>query len=256
MSDKDLQDLIREWYHSDAPLGTERLLTPTPGCPPLPILWRHHAQDEPLGKYEQHVAVCERCHRLGDIITAKLQDSGSATRSKYINHWVAGLVACAACVGLVFFLSDDLGRDDALIAQAEIFWEIAFTDDSDAVRGEATPGDATAALPEWVARALADETLRQAIDGLAQLEGQFLLPIWDQKIRIENERLVLSGEIDRRSAEGEMLQDQLRRYDSACDTIVALLIGHLPDASENDRAELRRALDRWRAKEVFAAEGE
>lgn len=254
MSEDDLQELIRQWYHGHASRKAERLLTPTPGCPPLPVLWRHHAQGEALGEHEPHVAACERCHRLGDIIAAKLHSSASASRSKYINRWVAGLVACAACVGLVFFLSDDLGGDDALIAQAEIFWEHTLAGDLDAVRGDAAAGEAAAEPPEWIIRALADGELRQAIDDLDQLDDQLLLPIWEEKIRIEDQRLVLSGELDSRSAEGQMLQDRLRRYDSACDQMVAILIRHLPNASENNRKELRRALDRWRAKEVFAAE--
>ncbi len=258
MSEEDLQELIRQWYHGDASQKAERLLTPTPGCPSLPLLWRHHAQDEPLGEYAQHVAACERCHRLGDIITAKLHGPGSATRSKYIKRanpprgrWVAGLVACAACVGLAFLLLDDLGRDDALTAQAEIFWEIAFADEPEAVRGEYKSSEAPAELPEWIAQALDDDELSQAVDDLDQLDDQLVLPLSERKIRIKRGRFVLSRDVDPLSKHGEMLHAQLRRYDSACDKIVGLLIRHLPDASQKDRADLRRALDHWRAKEVF-----
>ncbi len=258
MSDKDLQDLIREWYHGDASPEAERLLTPTPGCPPLPILWRHHAQGEPLGEYEQHVAACERCHRLGDIIVAKFHASGLATRPKYIKRanpprgrWVVGLAACAACIGLVFLLSDDLGRDDALTAQAQIFWDIAFAGGPEAVRGEATAGEAVAEPPEWIARALADGELRQAIDDLDQLDGQLNLPLSEGDMLFREHRPVLAEQVDPQTRQGQNLVDLLRRYESACDKIVELLIRHLPDASENDRADLRKALDSWRAKEVF-----
>ena len=41
-----------------------------------------------------------------------------------------------------------------------------------------------------------------------------------------------------------------------CRAIVNTLIRLLPDAAETDRAALRKALDRWRVKQVFAAEGE
>ena len=57
MSDHEIEQLINDWYRQSSQAGREPDMTPSPDCPPLALLWRHHTAGHALGQHETQLVV-------------------------------------------------------------------------------------------------------------------------------------------------------------------------------------------------------
>ena len=126
MSERELEQLIQDWYRENGH-GADALQTaPTPDCPPLTVLWRHHTAGAPLGRYEEHARQCDRCQRLGEIIRHEpplVFRNAFLVAADVINETLerghdGKLIPIASRNVVVYFAADDLALRASKVANA------------------------------------------------------------------------------------------------------------------------------------------
>lgn len=245
VADLRLDELIRRWYES-LPEG----VAPTPTCPPLSSIWLHVTEDQPLVGRVDHVDECPHCRLLMAVMQRELDRPALVaveTKSKIV-RWGVAVLAAAACISFVILnIPSESVEDRALVA----FGALYDSDDS-LQRG---PGDVDAVQPAeeqvWLQRLMNDENARDAFSRLRRSEPDIQFDLAEGQIVIKEGRLLLAPHIDERADKRYKLSKLISDNDRLSDQIVDALIHHIPGASKNDRADLRKALDRWRAIEVF-----
>ncbi len=254
MTEPDLERLIGEWYQRDSLGGAELRLTPSADCPPLTRLWQHHAEEQPLGEYEEHVERCDRCRRLGGMMVRERGRSvvavGARGRGRRWQYVAGPALAAAACVAFLFvgWPQRDLAADVAAFAE-RAYAPIGVS----SMRGgesEAT-SEGDEADPAWLAGVLTDPVVIDATDTQEDEAGDLLLEIGWNRIRVDRDgRLTISPNVDDPTLRAE-LAAMIDRDTRATEQIVDVLLRYLPGASEKDRLAVRRAIARSRAKNVF-----
>ena len=271
MSETDLEQLIADWYRrlgsDEAPLG----LTPTAECPPLTLLWRHVAEGQSLEQHEHHVGQCERCRRLCEIIEREHERTSvpvalAARRTLRRVYAAGGLLAAAACLALIFVGWPQPSFD----AEVAAFFEQAGGLVSP-VRGEAETGRSgghAGQLPEedgrsgqqtrhlpWITTVLNEPAAQDALAVHAETERTNLYELSRGHLLIDADgRLAIADGVHEDDVQGLGLTKLVEDDHAACQAIVDALVRHLPDAPERHRPALRRALDRWRAENVFGVD--
>lgn len=258
MTQADLEQLIKDWYLSHGGEKGELRLTATDNCPPLTRLWRYVAEDYPLEEYEEHVAQCERCRRLCEIMRRE-HTRAPAIASPVIRfrrgiYTAGGVLAAAACIALIIFNWPQPSFEPE--GRVFAFAEHAFSSPS-TVRGE--PGEAPSAgepqPPAWITAALAEPAVKEAVNVLVGTQPIILLEIHEGRLRIDADgRVVISDTVDEATADTRDLTGLIERDQAACEKTIDALIEHLPGATEKDRARLMQSFNRWRAREVFASD--
>ncbi len=282
MADPRLDNFLKQWAEHEA-LGDAGK-----DCPAVSVLWLHATQDQPLGEHEAHVQDCARCRKRLDLIHSELEASAPvlvgdtvtsqraagfpsglslrvedslrdlpgekiAPTRRFPIVWLTGALAAAACLTLLVLNWQQESTDSERFApQIALLFSAPDPQGAPIFRGPndappTTPGDSGG----WLQALLDDEQAEEALSDLV-FSGQILLQGQQTgRIVVIDGRPTIAPHAGLAPAKRERLARQLKADDDACERIVDALIRHLPDATENDRADLRRALDRWRAKKVF-----
>jgi hypothetical protein len=253
MADPRLDNLLKQCAEHEA-LGD-----PGKDCPAVSVLWLHATEDQPLGDHDAHVQDCARCRKRLELIHCELQLETVPTASRptvFRLPMIAGALAAAACLTLLV-LNWQLESTDS----GGFYGRVArYLDDAGSaarpiLRG---PNDAPTTTPGdtdvWVQALRDDKQAEQALSDRDYYEKILLQQREKGRIVVIDGRPTIAPDAVMKPAKRETLTRQLEDDDDACERIVDALIRHLPDATENDRAELRRALDCWRAKRVFGGD--
>lgn len=251
MSDAELERLIKDWYRQ-----AESRDPPAPSrqCLPITRLWRHVTMGDGLGGNEEHVASCDRCRRLCEIIEREhiisvLADS-SAGRPRRMVYAVSGLTALAAWLALAVFSwpRPSFDAEVALFCQAVYsIGDPATLRGGDDPRADAVQSD----VPDWLAQALADPQVQAALEEQNRITMRIVQHLKYGRLRIDNDDgLVLGpgvGDLNTRARLNELIE----REREAKAGIVEVLVRRIPDASNGDLPELQRLLDQYRARKTF-----
>lgn len=226
-------------------------------CPPLSELWRHVDEDRPASRYEAHLQTCPRCQKHLQLLQRELRETpwqhhGRSIRS--LIPFITGGLAIAACVAalLMFYAQRRPAQPDRFGTELAFVFDAVKHVEQSQLRGEegetAVPFEGH---PQWLQNLVTD---REALEILSE-RGRYeftLQPAYaNGQLEFHDGRLRLAPEVDPISEAGQHLVHVLTQDNETCDQIVTVLLRHLPNASESNRAELRKALDRWRAENVF-----
>ncbi len=170
---------------------------------------------------------------------------------------IAGALAAACLTLLVLNWQQESTDSGGFYGRVARYLDDAGSAARPILRGQ---NDAPTTTPDvsdgWLQALRDDEQAEQAVSDRVAGEAILLQERDKGRIAIVDGRPTIAPDAVLKPAKRQRLTGQLKEDDDVCERIVDALIRHLPDASEHDRADLRRALDRWRATEVFGAEGE
>ena len=278
MADPRLDDLLKQWAEHEAlgDLGKD--------CPAVSVLWLHATQDQPFSEHDAHVQDCARCRKRLEMIHHELEASAPVLASdtkvsqgaaglslrdlrdlpgektapprRFPVLWLTGTLAAAACLTLLVlnWSVEPAGsrRFDVLVAD---YLDLTGSAATPIFRG---PNGVPTTMPRdsegWLQALLDDE---QAEEALSDRDFSELILLRHQeagRIVIVDGRPTIAPDTVLEPAKREALARQLRDDDDACARIVAVLIRHPPDASENNVEEARKDHDRGRGSDAVCVE--
>ena len=250
MPNPNLNDLLKRWAESEAATDAAT------DCPPISVLYYHETEDQDLGQYTDHVATCKRCQKRLTLIRTELTRARdvqpAVLRLSSAMRWGGGALALAASVALVFVLwpSANGGPFDAQVAA---FANYAYRSGLE-TRGDGTPSNQplAEAPEEWITEMLGTKQAHDALGDRFISDGLILGELRSGGLVLDADGLpAVAPNIDVGTARGQDLADLIEEDRDATERMVDALVRALPEASEKDRTALRRALNRWRAKNVF-----
>ena len=255
MPDKrSMDDLLKKWTEAERAGDIGR------GCPELSVLFYHVTEGQHLGEHSDHVTACPRCRKRLDLIHREVaQARGLRVLGVPVRRpvrWAGGVLALAASIILVFALWPEPTPD----AKVAIFAPFAYAWPDDAtMRGEGTspsqPADPTQGMPDWVVQVLSDEQVKAAIDEQRARSGKVMyeLRTTGRLMFDQDGGLTIAPDVDRDSEIGQRLDVLVTRDRQATERIVDALIRFVPEATRKNRSAVRRALNHWRATDLFGS---
>ncbi len=205
----------------------------------------------------------------GDLPASAMSDQGAAGFSprdaapaksvqpyRFPIVWIAGGLAVAASLTLLVLIWPELTRDTGRFGSqiAMVFNAVDLHGSSQPRGAEGDRAFPAADQPEWLQSLRSDRAAAQAFSEHVLLEPTLFTEYSAGRLQLRDNRLHLAPKIDEQSFKGRQLIEWLKQDNELCEKIVDALIRHLPDASENNRAQIRSALDHWRANQVFGAD--